>query len=123
MPISRRTFLKTSTALAGAFWVRPARSLAIASTLPPVLPPVLPPRQTHDYYPDPDQLLRTDWERYDLLLIPAYATAELIARNAVETLPGPPGRAHDPDGAFTIPGEFTLTALAYADAPPDGAAW
>jgi hypothetical protein len=110
MPVSRRAFLKTSAVIAGAFWVRPASSLAIASTLPI--------GQPHDFHSDPDILLEQEWERYDLLLLPAYAAAGMIARGDAAALPGPAGRAHDPDGAFTIPARFTLTTLVYASAPP-----
>lgn len=54
------------------------------------------------FNPEAEALVR-DAAHFDALLLPAYAAAELIARAAVLPLTGPAGRAHDPEGAFTVP--------------------
>ena len=55
---------------------------------------------------------------FDLLLVPAYAAAALIERGALLPLPGPAGRAHDPEGAFTLPYARMAAALLYRGGPP-----
>ena len=108
--MNRRAFLKLGAALGAAAAVQLPPGAALASTLPLPVP--------HHYFPNAETLLAHDLRRFDLLLVPAYAAAELIRRGALRPLNGPPGRAHDPDGAFTIPYAFGLAALAYRGARP-----
>ena len=112
-PLHRRTFLKLSAAgaaLGAAAYLKPVGGLAVASTLPLPFP--------HRHFPDAETLLTRRLDAFDLLLVPAYAAVELICRNALRLIPGPPGRAHDPDGAYTIPYLTAVSALLYRGAPP-----
>jgi spermidine/putrescine-binding protein len=124
--ISRRAFLQLGTALGAAFLQPAARpssaplrslahtpkacSLSIASVFP--LP------CAHQYFPSAERLLDQRLDAFDLLLVPAYAAAELIRRGALQTLPGVPGRPHDPDGAYTLPYLTAISALVYHRSPP-----
>jgi len=112
----RRTFLKLGVALGAAVNLpRPRLNApAIASTLPLPI--------SHTYFADVEALLATRLSNFDALLVPAHAAAELIWRRALQRLPGPPGRAHDPDGAFTIPYATTIAGLVYRGAPPQSLA-
>jgi hypothetical protein len=47
-------------------------------------------------------------DRFDLVLAPAYAAAAQIARGRLAHLAGPRGRAHDPDGAYTVPFAYRM---------------
>jgi hypothetical protein len=88
--VSRRAFLLAGAAALGTLlW---PRSLQLGVALP----------IGHYFNPDADELAR-EAIRFDALLLPAYAAAELIARDALRQITGPPGRAHDPEGAFTVP--------------------
>jgi hypothetical protein len=107
--LPRRTFLKISAALGVAAYLQPARGLRLASTLPLPFP--------HQRFPNAEALL-THRLDFDLLLVPAYLAAELIQRGALQTVPGVPGRAHDPDGAYTIPYLTTLSTILYRHIPP-----
>ncbi|MGQ0601906.1 MAG: hypothetical protein ACT4QE_09455 [Anaerolineales bacterium] len=93
--MSRRAFLLTGAATALSTLILPRR-LRLGSALP----------ISHHFNSDADELTQHA-ARFDALLISAYAAAELIARNRLRPLAGPPklsgGRAHDPDGAFTVP--------------------
>lgn len=110
-PLSRRAFLKLSGALSvAASW--PARGGArLAATWPVPYP--------HYYFPNPEKLLAQNLARFDVLLLPAYAAAELIQANALQTLPGAPSRAHDPEGAFTQPYHYQIISLPLASAWPN----
>lgn len=107
--VSRRAFLRFSSAMAGAFAARLPRPVTILSALPLNLP--------HRHIPETAELLRRAPE-FDAVLVPAYAAAELIRAEAVRPLPGPPGRAHDPEGAFTLPHATLVAGLVYRGAPP-----
>ena len=112
-PLHRRTFLKLSAAgaaLGAAAYLKPLGGLAVASTLPLPFP--------HRHFPDAEALLTRRLDAFDLLLVPAYAAVELIRRNALRLIPGPPGRAHDPDGAYTLPYRTAVSALLYRGQPP-----
>jgi hypothetical protein len=113
LPLDRRAFLKLGGALglATAFALPPASKVRIASAWPLPFP--------HRCFPNPDHLLAQDLSRFDLLVIPAYAAAELIQRGALCALPGSPGRAHDPEGTFTQPCHYDVRALPLASAWPD----
>jgi hypothetical protein len=95
----------------------------IASTLPLPFP--------HAYFPDPEALLASvrSLARFDLLLAPAYIAAELIQRGVLQATGGmpewAPGRAHDPDGTFTIPYRYKIGALRYSEggAPASMPSW
>jgi hypothetical protein len=99
--LSRRTFLKLSGVAAAAGCLPgPGRLPAIVSTLP--LP------YAHTYISDPDTLLAAPaWPAGDLWLVPAYVAAALIRQGALRELAQERfrvlGRAHDPEGAFTVP--------------------
>jgi hypothetical protein len=112
-------FLQLSAALGPALLgpnlLRPA--LAIASTLP--LP------FAHRRVPDVEAWLLNEPARgkrrldsLDLLLVPAYAAAELIRREWLYRVAGPSGRPHDPDGAFTVPYALHVGAILFRGAPP-----
>ena len=109
--LNRRSFLKLS-ALGLAGW-----GLAPAQTLPP--PPGLSPRLAatlpipfpHHYVADPEILLTRLPAEVDLLLVPAYIAAGLIQRGRLLPLAGPPGRAHDPEGAYTLPYRCAASAV------------
>jgi hypothetical protein len=112
--LNRRTFLKLSAAYGIAARLRlPAQPL-IASTYPLPFP--------HRYFPNAESLLAQPLDRYDLLLVPAYLATELIRRGALRQLendlPKSIGRAHDPEGAFTLPYAFAIGGLAYRGTPP-----
>jgi hypothetical protein len=123
--LSRRAFLQAGAAGAAALAFKlfapfPAASggvspLTIAATRPLAYP--------HHYIADPDTLPRTAWPAADVLLVPAYTAAELIARGDLLSLRGElplvPGRPHDPEGAFTRPQGVAWAALVTrAGAPP-----
>jgi hypothetical protein len=114
VPLSRRAFLKWSGVLAiGATQLTfpHAGQLRIASTWPLTQP--------HQYLPNPDSLFNRDLTSFDLLLVPAYVAAELIQRGALQALSGSPGRAHDPEGAFTQFHHSETIRLPLASAWPD----
>ncbi len=109
-PLSRRGFLKLSAAGAVGWGLRPAWTgppawPRLASTLRLPFP--------HTYLADPDALLAHPPAGFDLLLAPAYVAAGLIQRGLVQPLAGPPGRAHDPDGAYTVPYRLAVSAIVY----------
>ncbi len=129
MGISRRAFLQLGAALGAAFLQQTsfpstaplrgfahaqraptAGSLSIASTFP--LP------FQYRYFSDAERLLDYRLDVFDLLLVPAYTAGELIRRGALQTLPGVPGRPHDPDGAYTFPYLTAISALVYRGARP-----
>jgi len=129
MGISRRAFLQLGAALGAAFLQQTshpstaplgsfahahraptAGGLSIASTFP--LP------FQYRYFPDVERLLDYRLDIFDLWLVPAYTAVELIRRGALQTLPGVPGRPHDPDGAYTFPYLTAISALVYRGAPP-----
>lgn len=113
-PISRRAFLKLSAAsLAGwgltPTWTAPALP-RLASTWPVPF--------DHRFIPNPDSLLARPLLGTDLLLVPAYIAAGLIGRGWAQRLAGPLGRAHDPEGAYTVPYQYAVSAMVH----PIGAA-
>lgn len=115
--LSRRAFLKLSGAASVAVQWPARRGLRLASTWPLSYP--------HHYFPNPETLLAYGLNQFDLLLLPAYAAAELIQTNALQTMPGLPGRAsagsraHDPDGAFTLPYLYQTITLPLASTWPN----
>ena len=118
---NRRVFLKLGAIGAAAALFRPPTLAVafprIASTLPLPVP--------HEYFDDPDSMLACSLARFDLLLAPAYIAAELIRHGRLQAAGGPPGRAHDPEGAFTIPYRYQIGALRCLDggAPAGVASW
>ncbi|MCS6910396.1 MAG: hypothetical protein NZM11_07490 [Anaerolineales bacterium] len=115
--VSRRAFLAlglvaaaTLTALPPATKARLKFGLRVAAALPT--------RLTRRVFADADALA-AQAESFDLLLLPAYVAAGLIRAGQVQRLSGPPGRAHDPDGAFTVPHSLQFTALFYRGAAPE----
>lgn len=105
LPFSRRTFFKVS-ALLSALTLRLGRPLAIASALP------LAGTQVNI---DADELEPLN---FDVVLVSAYAAVSLIRQQRAHQLSGPPGRAHDPEGAFTVPFKMMIATVAYASAEP-----
>jgi hypothetical protein len=71
----------------------------------------LPVPAAHTRIKDPEAFLARPAlaDRFDLLLLPAYVAAGLIQEGALRTIGGVPGRAHDPDGAYTLPYAEALT--------------
>ncbi len=114
--LHRRTFLKLGAALGAAVSLPLPRlnSFAIASSLPLPIP--------HTYFAEVEALLRSRLSAFDALLVPAYVASELIRRAALQRVAGPPGRAHDPDGAFSLPYATAIAALVYRGAPPQSLA-
>ena len=125
--LSRRTFLKLIAMSGAAAWLKPvvdsqpgngfppARDFQPGCDLQPLIASSLPLPYPHHYVPDADTLLTRRLSAFDVLLIPAYAAAALIRRGEVRALTGEHflslGRAHDPDGAFTLPHVFATGAL------------
>ncbi len=105
--ISRRSFLKLTAVFGLAAYDHRARisRLSLSSPLPLPVP--------YHFQPDPDALLARSLAAFDLLLVPAYVAAELIVRRALLPLTGPRGRAHDPEGAFTVPYAYAIGALVH----------
>lgn len=112
--LSRRAFLKLSAAFGIAAHLRLPTQPVIAATYPLPFP--------HRHFPNAESLLAQPLGLYDLLLIPAHLAAELIRRGALQPLdshlPKSTGRAHDPEGAFTLPHTFAIGGLAYRGTPP-----
>lgn len=112
--LNRRAFLKLSAAFGIAAQLRLPTQPIIAATQPLPFP--------HHYFPNAESLLAQPLGLYDLLLVPAHLAAELIRRSALRPLdshlPKSTGRAHDPEGAFTLPYAFAIGGLAYRGAPP-----
>lgn len=97
--LSRRAFLKLSAA-GTAGWSLPP---ALAAPPAPRLASTLRVPFLHQFVPDPETLLAGVPLDLDLLLVPAYVAAGLIRRGWLLPLAGPRDRAHDPEGAFTVP--------------------
>jgi len=97
--LSRRTFLKIGLSLGLATQWPSAAGLSLAA-----------------HYPFSLNAL-TDVRGYDLALVPADLAAELIQRNALRPLKGPPNRPHDPEGAYTIPGAQVIANPPQAEWP------
>jgi hypothetical protein len=115
--LSRRAFLTLGLTTAAAFIAFPtARDASVETRLR--LAAALPTRLTRRVIADADALA-AQADHFDLLLLPAYAAAGLIREGRVQRLSGPPGRAHDPDGAFTVPHSLQFTALFYCGAAPE----
>jgi hypothetical protein len=106
--LSRRTFLRISSMLALGGAGRLPRRLVIASALPLPFP--------HTHSPNTFQFAH-HLAQADAALVPAYLAAELIQAGALRPLNGPPNRAHDPEGAFTVPHTSLRSALIYRHAP------
>jgi hypothetical protein len=126
-PLSRRSFLKVSAALgaslgwpaASAFAEPRSPGAGFAAEAPKIAAALPLPGAVH--------LPVGAWpERppagFDLLLVPAHKAAAYIRLGRLLPLPGPRGRAHDPDGAFTWPYAFQVAALSRL-APGRAAHW
>ena len=122
---SRRSFLRFGAlAAAGTLALRlpPAPSglelpsMRVKSALP--LP-------GYAFLPFPERLLWGDLAHLDAALVPAYVAAQLIQRSLLQPLQGPAGRAHDPEGRYTLPFAYRVAALRYPDArtAPAAARW
>ena len=109
--LSRRAFLKLSAAGAAGWGLAPAWSAQAAALGAPRLAATLPVPFPHRYYPDPEALLAKHPAGFDLLLVPAYLAAGLIRRHTLQPLAGPRGRAHDPEGAYTLPYRYAASAI------------
>lgn len=108
--VSRRAFLKLSAAGLAGWGLSPAW----AAPLAPRLVTTLPVPFDHRFVSNPDSLLARQPAGADLLLVPAYIAVGLVARGWVQRLPGPPGRAHDPEGAYTVPYRYAVSAFVRA---------
>jgi hypothetical protein len=114
--LTRRSFLKVSLAI-GAAGLAPAVP-ARAEHLPRIASALALPF-SHQRLPDPDELLTGRLPGCDLLLVPAYIAAGLLQQQKLQPLAlaeRHPGRGHDPDGAFTRPHAYRVTALLTRDA-------
>ena len=123
---TRRHFLKLGAAAVAAGLALPligwpagtpgSPPLRIASALP--LP-------GYDYLPFPEKLLTPAADRPDLALVPAYVAALLVRHGRLQPLAGPPGRAHDPDGHYSVPHAYRVAALRFPDetGAPQSASW
>ena len=118
---SRRSFLKLGAATAAAALVLPwadwlpgapdPAALRVRSALP------LPGYAALAF---PEQLLTRPLHAVDVALVPAYVAAQLIQRGWLRPLEGHPGRAHDPEGRFTLPYAQRVAAVRFpaeAEAP------
>lgn len=94
--VTRRGFLKSGLALTAALglveWLTPVRQPGFASP----------------------ELLRLG-AAHGALLVTAELAARLIHQGRLAHLAGPPGRAHDPDGAFTTPAGVSVLTVSGAD--------
>src|SRR5579859_3631019 len=123
---TRRHFLKLGAAVVAAGLALPLTSwpagapgspaLRIASALP--LP-------GYDYLPFPERLLTPAPDGPDVALVPAYVAALLVRHVRLQPLPGPPGRAHDPDGHYSVPHAYRVAALRFPNetSAPQSATW
>jgi hypothetical protein len=118
--LHRRTFLQLSAALSSS-------ALVFGNKLPrpaPLIASTLRVPFAHHFFPNAAALVAQGLTAFDLWLVPAYAAAELIRKEAVQHLTawsgigGSLSRAHDPDGAFTVPYAYRLSAILYRDDPP-----
>jgi hypothetical protein len=123
--LSRRAFLKLS-ALGAAGW---GMAPALSAPAGPRIAATLRVPFEHQFFPNPEALLAKPPVGYDLLLVPAYVAAGLIRRGRLVPLSGPRGRAHDPEGAYTMPYRYAASAVvqrtgaALADPWDAGVAW
>jgi len=108
--VSRRAFLSSAGALAAAAVL--ARLIPSPTASAPATLPRAPGLRLASALPLPVPHVHSNYlaawtddrlDRFDLILAPAYAAAALIARGRLARLSGPRGRAHDPDGAYTVP--------------------
>jgi hypothetical protein len=111
--VSRRSFLRLAGLAAASAglsraWAAPPGEARAALRIAAAVPVAAP----HTLAPSLGGWTRRAVEAFDLLLAPAYLASALIAQGALARLPGPAGRAHDPDGAFTVPGAYRVGALA-----------
>lgn len=94
--VTRRGFLKTGLMLTAALglaeWLHPARQPGFASP----------------------ELLQLG-VKHGALLVTAELAARLIHQGRLAHLAGPPGRSHDPDGAFTTPAGISVLTVSGAD--------
>jgi hypothetical protein len=126
---SRRSFLKLG-ALAAVGALAATSRLVVpltptaASSWPLRLATALP-LPGLPFLPFPEQLLRSPRLALDAALVPAYVAAQMIQRGWLQPLPGPAGRAHDPEGHYTLPFAYRVAALRYASgaAAPQTAGW
>jgi hypothetical protein len=123
--VDRRAFLKLSGAGLAGIGLRPG----LAALAAPVVAATLPVPFAHRYVANPDSLLARHPAGADLLLVPAHVAAGLIQRGRLLPLAGPAARAHDPEGAFTVPYRYAVAALVHpldvvpADAWQPSLAW
>lgn len=106
--LSRRAFLTVGAALTAGLALAP-RPPRLGSAAPA---PAAPFRLLDA------EALAARAAQFDALLLPAYTAADLIRYRQLEPIGGPPGRAHDPEGAFTVPGQLLVAALHYRGTPP-----
>ena len=123
---SRRSFLKISAAAA-------AGVLAWRLPQPPAIMPDFSflrvksalPLPGYGFLPFPEQLLQVSLDHVDVALVPAYVAARLIQAGLLQPLHGPSGRAHDPEGRYTVPFAYRVAALRLPQesTAPMAAAW
>ena len=122
---SRRSFLKFgAAAAAGVLALRLPQPLVTPGPLSLNIKSALP-LPGFGFLASPEQLVNGRFDAVDAALVPAYVAAQLIHKGWLQPLHGPPGRAHDPEGRFTLPYAFRVAALRFSSEPaaPLMAAW
>ncbi len=123
---SRRSFLKLGAAAIAAALVAPSLDwLARSPGVPPQSAQSAAPRPSYAYVAVPESLLSRRLDGVDVALVPAEAAARLIQGGRLQLLDGPAGRAHDPEGRYTIPHAYRVAAVRYPDeaAAPNVTSW
>jgi hypothetical protein len=122
---SRRYFLKLGAAAAATLVLRlPEPALSCPTSSPLRIQSALP-LPGYGYLPFPERLLGQPLDHIDTALVPAYVAAALIQRGLLQPVAGPAGRAHDPEGVYTVPYAYRVASLRYPDemAAPKLASW
>ena len=115
--LSRRSALKLGAAFVAALAVPWSTSLISTDERTPLRLASALPLPGYRALPQPESLLQSA-AGLDAALVPAYVAAMLIASGQAQPIRGAAGRAHDPEGRFTVPFAYRLSALRY----PSGAA-
>ncbi len=73
----------------------------------------------------PERLLTWRPNAIDVALVPAYVAAQLIQRGWLQPFDGQPGRAHDPEGRYTMPYAQRVAAVRFPNetAAPKASSW
>lgn len=123
---SRRSFLKFSVAAAIAALALqlPDPSLNVFG-FPRLRVKSALPLPGYGFLPFPERLWEWPLDHVDVALVPAYVAAKLIQNGLLRPVHGPSGRAHDPEGRYTVPFAYRVAALRFPEGPaaPWAATW